>query len=259
MARIHHMMRNLRQSLGRDHQDFGPVFGQCAGGDRSCEDAREIERLDTRERPVAGSEGLWFAVCNFDDLDDRFRGECLSMWMGHPLGICPNHGAAGTGLVDRGFKIYCIPVGDGGCNGFRVGIAAKDIQNACPQVGQPEMRQEPPAILGWPGLGDSSHVVVLVERDRFERAIAVRLLHVAGASKGCCCVAHVDCNVLATTGSDFPDVGNGGANSCQDCGACFANFEFRREDRVRSSNLYLVRSRHTLIPDAHNLFECGRH
>ena len=97
MARIHHMMRNLRQSFGRDHQDFGPVFGQCAGGDRSCEDAREIERLDTRERPIAGSEGLRFAVCNFDDLDDRFRGECLSMWMGHPLGICPNHGARRLG------------------------------------------------------------------------------------------------------------------------------------------------------------------
>ena len=86
------------------------------------------------------------------------------------------------------------------------------------------MRQEPAAILGWPGLGDSSHVVVLVERDRFECAIAVRLLHVAGASKGCCCVAHVDCNVLATTGSDFPDVGNCGANPCQDWWRMFRQF-----------------------------------
>src|SRR5450759_3821792 len=47
MARIHDMLRHLRQMLGRDHQYVGAIFGQGARRDRPGEYARQIEYLDS--------------------------------------------------------------------------------------------------------------------------------------------------------------------------------------------------------------------
>ena len=81
--------------------------------------------MSPAERPLARRERLRVAVADLDDLDDRLAFQDFAVLSGEPLGVAAHHRATGAGLVDRGFEIGRIPIGNGPGNRFGIGGAAQ--------------------------------------------------------------------------------------------------------------------------------------
>src|SRR5262249_13407507 len=84
VARVHDLLRHLRQVLGAHHQPLGAVFRQRARGNRPGEYAGEIEPLDSRERSLAPRKGNRITVGNLRDLDERPAGQYFPVRMLQP-------------------------------------------------------------------------------------------------------------------------------------------------------------------------------
>ena len=112
MARVHDMLRHLRQMFRRDHQHVGAVFGERARRDRAGKDARQVEHLDSRQRPLAFGERDGIGVADLGDVDQRSAGQHFAVRMLQPFGIGADDRAAGARLGDRFFEIVRIPFRD---------------------------------------------------------------------------------------------------------------------------------------------------
>jgi hypothetical protein len=143
VAGVGFLIAGMRKVRGRDLEDIGPVFGERAAGDRSGQQAREIERANTRQRPRTGGQQLGWAVADPHNLQQRQPGNRDGLEMLGPFGLGPHHAAGAAGSYQCLFKFECIPADKCPCDAFACAVAAEHLQRRRKMVREIQMNVSP--------------------------------------------------------------------------------------------------------------------
>ena len=74
-------------------QDLSAEAREQSGGDRACNDARQVEHPDARKRPISNEREPWHGRSHARlDVDHRLRGVGHSLGMPLPIGELPHCG-----------------------------------------------------------------------------------------------------------------------------------------------------------------------
>ena len=225
VAGIVFLVADIRQVRCGDLQDVSAVLGEGAGTGRPGEDPRQVEHPHARQRPVAVGKLLWRAVADFDDLQQRQRGDGSGLRVLGPFGHGAHHAPGALRGDDRLLEFEGVPLRHRLAHRRALFWHAEHAEGGGTMVREIAVEIAPAAVLGRI---NPHHGITL---GRYWRPVH---LHVTPTAERGSRLAGIDRDLLAPPGAQFPQIGDGEADRRERRGTGLADAERRRQDRIGS-------------------------
>ena len=138
---------NGQARRGNPHH-VGAMRGERAAGDRSGDDACQIEDAKSRERPCAFRKRPRRRVANLFDLHDGRGSDCGRLRMRCPFVRRAHRGHDAAALICFGLEGDGFPVAQRHFDRRTAGRAAKKLQNVAPVMREIHVQPHEPSIAG---------------------------------------------------------------------------------------------------------------
>jgi hypothetical protein len=173
----------------------GSSDGRCDAADGAGNDARQVEHLDARQRPLRRGHGPRRRLADLIDGEDGEAGNGAALWKLVPLHERAARGHDKAGLGGGGLQRLGAPPIERALHRRALVPAAEQGKHPVTMMGQIGMQPHPPAITAAIQSGD---LVMMLDR---RASIDAQVPFAAKLDRG---AAHVDADALATTRAQSP-------------------------------------------------------
>ena len=204
-------------------QHLGAVGRQGSGCHRTGENAGHVQHAHPGKRPIRRRQGLWKALAQGQDLQNRQTRNRRLLGVGQPLLGRAHEGRARACGDQRFFQLLALPVGDRLRHRWSIPRAAENIQGTLPMMGKVGVQLQPPSIPGGVKSGN-----VVPQRRRWRAVDAQMPLAAKSDSRG----ARVEAYLLHASSAQPPQLRRRQCRGADGGGGRLTDLERRRQNRI---------------------------